>query len=179
MNDRPPITIMTIANFRDLDPAGIEITEGITATAACRENRECVQETVTVKCSIGFEDCYEHVQTGGENSPSSKKTRKRNKASLVQRDRRENARVAFAAIIRANANSPSLGTDDTPKGKPYFNCNAATQPVERAICADDSLAARDRNLNELYQRLSHSLSGERRNLIDKQRAWVRSGGSVY
>jgi uncharacterized protein len=57
---------------------------------------------------------------------------------------------------------------------PSFDCRTDTSAVERAICGDASLAARDRSLSETYYRLADTLpQAERIALRDQQRAWIR------
>lgn len=57
---------------------------------------------------------------------------------------------------------------------PSFDCRADTNAIERAICADASLSARDRTLSETYYRLADTLpQAERFALRDQQRDWIR------
>jgi uncharacterized protein len=57
---------------------------------------------------------------------------------------------------------------------PSFDCRADTNAVERAICNDPALAARDRILSETYYRLADMLpQTERFALRDQQRDWIR------
>ena len=57
---------------------------------------------------------------------------------------------------------------------PSFDCRADLNPIERAICGDSGLSARDRMLSETYYRLADSLSsGDRIALRDQQRDWMR------
>ena len=59
-------------------------------------------------------------------------------------------------------------------GPPSFDCNGKLNAVESAICADGGLSGRDRNLTDLYKRISQSLDPAARQLfLDGQRAWIR------
>lgn len=57
---------------------------------------------------------------------------------------------------------------------PSFDCRGDTNAVERAICNDPGLSARDRALSEAYYRLADTLpQAERFALPDQQRDWIR------
>ncbi len=57
---------------------------------------------------------------------------------------------------------------------PSFDCRTDITAVERAICGDPGLSARDRALAETYYRLADSLpQAERLTLRDRQREWIR------
>jgi uncharacterized protein len=57
---------------------------------------------------------------------------------------------------------------------PSFDCRGETNAVERAICNDAALSARDRMLSETYYRLADALpQAERFALRDQQRDWMR------
>jgi uncharacterized protein len=57
---------------------------------------------------------------------------------------------------------------------PSFDCRGDTNAIERAICGDAGLSARDRQLSETYYRLADTLSqAERFALRDQQRDWIR------
>ncbi len=57
---------------------------------------------------------------------------------------------------------------------PSFDCRADLSAIERAICGDSGLSARDRMLSETYYRLADTLpQPERFALRDQQRDWMR------
>jgi uncharacterized caspase-like protein/uncharacterized protein len=56
---------------------------------------------------------------------------------------------------------------------PTFDCHGKLAPDEQAICTDPRLAAKDRLLAELYQRVRSALSGQPQlDLIKAQRDWM-------
>ncbi len=58
--------------------------------------------------------------------------------------------------------------------RPSFDCAGETGIIERTICADASLSARDRRLADLYQQLRRRVDpASGRALRDAQRAWLR------
>jgi len=58
--------------------------------------------------------------------------------------------------------------------RPSFDCAGETGIIERTICADTSLAARDRRLADLYTQLRKRVdSASARALRDAQRVWLR------
>lgn len=62
-------------------------------------------------------------------------------------------------------------------GPPSFDCNGNLNAVESAICADGRLSGMDRSLADLYKRaLQASDSFSRQQLLDAQRAWIRTRG---
>lgn len=59
-------------------------------------------------------------------------------------------------------------------GPPSFDCGGKLSAVETAICGDVGLSGRDRNLADLFKRISQSLEPAARQLfLEGQRAWVR------
>lgn len=61
-------------------------------------------------------------------------------------------RVLFAALIALCPLGVAGSALAAPPAKPpSFDCAKASQPVEKAICADDSLAATDRLLDRVYR----------------------------
>jgi uncharacterized protein YecT (DUF1311 family) len=79
---------------------------------------------------------------------------------------------------RAVADTPTAPDEDaatssTRRG-PSFDCVRATTPIERAICADASLAALDAELGEAYAAARQRVpTPERERLRAEQRAWIR------
>lgn len=62
----------------------------------------------------------------------------------------------------------------TPAGAASFNCAAAHQPDERAICANRSLNDKDVTLSVLYNLVRRLVPmGSRGAIMDDQVAWLR------
>src|SRR5258708_1898888 len=67
-----------------------------------------------------------------------------------------------------------------PRASPSFDCRAARSSIERAICADPSLAEWDSRMGQLYQQALR-LAKDRPSLLESQQLWLtqRDGsGSV-
>jgi uncharacterized protein len=81
----------------------------------------------------------------------------------------------FAVAPRPEPVAPSLPPPQAAAPvTPSFDCRTDTSAVERAICDDASLSARDRMLSETYYRLADTLpQAERIALRDQQRDWIR------
>ncbi len=62
---------------------------------------------------------------------------------------------------------------------PSFNCSAATQPVERLLCDDRTLAHMDGVMGALYQQLRQRMSGADRQILRQQQlAWIKSRDDI-
>ena len=80
----------------------------------------------------------------------------------------------FAVQPRPEPVAPSLPPLQAAPVAPSFDCRADTNAVERAICGDPALSARDRLLSETYYRLADRLpQAERTAMRDQQRDWIR------
>ena len=74
------------------------------------------------------------------------------------------------AMRRANKDVAAAGA----KPRPSFNCRGARTSVERAICANPVLAAKDRRMASLYERAG----GSRRGPVDRsQWRWLAARNS--
>jgi uncharacterized protein YecT (DUF1311 family) len=168
------ITGTIMANFRDLDGSRIE-TERESLRVSCRNGRECVQESQSIQCAPRY-DCMEFLQR--TNAPVPARSSKL-EFQFCDEKNADNAKVAIETIFRVNAVSTfatnSGESSKSGSSKPTFNCSANTSAIERAICGDETLGDKDQSLNNLYQQLRQSLSGnERRDLIQTQRAWLQT-----
>jgi len=91
--------------------------------------------------------------------------------------RRGDCNAAAACVARLYDDRISqlqlkLSSAPTDRG-PTFDCHAKLAPDEQAVCADAKLAAKDRLLVELYQRVKSALSGQPQvELIKAQRDWI-------
>jgi uncharacterized protein len=75
---------------------------------------------------------------------------------------------------RSEPLAPNVPQQQIAAVTPSFDCRGDTNAVERAICGDSSLSARDRMLSETYYRLADTLpQPERFALRDQQRDWMR------
>jgi uncharacterized protein YecT (DUF1311 family) len=64
---------------------------------------------------------------------------------------------------------PAISEAASVRPRPTFNCRLARTPVERAICADPELAAKDRRMATLYEQAG----GSRRGPVDRmQWRWL-------
>ena len=81
--------------------------------------------------------------------------------------------IRFAAIVAIGffAASPALSA-----GGPSFSCAAARTQVERAICADPTLAGLDLSLEGAFRQALAEHHDARQDLLDEQRRWVSGRG---
>lgn len=80
--------------------------------------------------------------------------------------------AAAPAAVDVRAVPPA--TPAVPMAAPSFDCAKANGAIDKAICADAALAAKDRTLGALYDRARRAVTGaERTRLADTQRAWLR------
>ncbi|WP_188689917.1 MliC family protein [Silvimonas amylolytica] len=66
--------------------------------------------------------------------------------------------------------------------KPSFNCARVSTSAEKAICADDDLAALDRETSRLYKLASTDKSADpaaRKNLKAVQRGWIKGRNDCW
>lgn len=85
------------------------------------------------------------------------------------------ADASLASLQRSTTEGSSApSTSAPPMSAPSFDCRGKLGPIEKTICADGVLGAKDRALSELYSRLSKQLSGgARQSLLDAQRGWLK------
>ncbi|MDB5600575.1 MAG: hypothetical protein JWN71_2619 [Xanthobacteraceae bacterium] len=85
------------------------------------------------------------------------------------------AEPALASLQRSTSEGSSApAMSAQPMSAPSFDCQGKLAPIEKTICQDGVLGAKDRALSELYARLSKQLSGgARQSLTDAQRGWIR------
>jgi uncharacterized protein YecT (DUF1311 family) len=116
-------------------------------------------------------------------------------AAWVKKGDRGRALQDYAEAVRLNPSDSTaaanhkdvaqeierLGSLSYPKNLPSFNCATAKRQVEKAICADPSLAQLDRNINDVFLRVvasaesdSHraalALTRQQRDFIEKRNA---------
>jgi uncharacterized protein len=61
-----------------------------------------------------------------------------------------------------------------PMSAPSFDCQGKLGPIEKTICQDGTLGAKDRALSDLYGRLSKQLTGgAKQSLLEAQRGWLK------
>ena len=57
---------------------------------------------------------------------------------------------------------------------PKINCSKATNTVEMKYCSQQSYAAADKQLNQVYQQVRPTLKGEQKQLLTSgQQAWIK------
>jgi uncharacterized protein len=85
------------------------------------------------------------------------------------------AEPALASLQRSTSEGSSAPPMSTqPMSAPSFDCQGKLGPIEKTICADGALGAKDRALSDLYGQLSKQLSGgARQSLLDAQRGWIK------
>ena len=78
-----------------------------------------------------------------------------------------------------SSDAPDSETTSTPKTKPVrqqgvppsFDCRAASNSIERAICGDVTLSEWDSRMGQLFQQ-SLRLTKDRQSLLESQRLWL-------
>ncbi len=86
--------------------------------------------------------------------------------------------LANGERVSRGANVEGVAADASRAASPSFSCSGRINAVERMICQDEGLAARDRELSAAFkQRLAQASGGERNTLLSNQRALlgVRAG----
>ncbi|HNB28550.1 MAG TPA: lysozyme inhibitor LprI family protein, partial [Alphaproteobacteria bacterium] len=79
--------------------------------------------------------------------------------------------LVVAAAICGRAAAQDAAQDAAPQ--PSFDCDAATQPLETLICADEELASLDADLAQAYRTKLAATSGDAQATLRlEQRAWA-------
>ncbi len=82
------------------------------------------------------------------------------------------AAAALGAVLLGETSLPAVAAS------PSFSCTGNLQPAEAVICSDDTLAALDRALSDLYENVYNSSSGARRDALEAQeKAWLAERNS--
>lgn len=152
-------TIRTVsAKYKDLqiDPPGKGDAD--TLPLSCSRDRDCIHVTQEVQCAVGY-DCLESTQLDGKNVKFASEYEHREEMSFCDKKRAEYATRAIRILMDA---------------APSFDCGEATSSVEKAICADPSLASKDRTLTKLYVAARRILQpSARQHLLRTERTWLK------
>ncbi|MFZ5690833.1 MAG: caspase family protein [Pseudomonadota bacterium] len=169
-NDREPTSVYTRTLLRKLTVEGKAITD---LAREVREDVEALAATVNHEQRPAYYDelsgpLFYFVPPRGSGTvaaapvPQMQQHAARSEPAAPQRPETS---VAATLDVRQQAMAPVT---------PSFDCRAETNAVERAICNDPGLSARDRLLSETYYRLADTLpQAERFALRDQQRDWIR------
>ena len=157
-------TSTIVANYKDIDPAKVK-QNGTHLALVCfgwepkKEDKDDNEQTQNVG---GQHACIEwNTPTGtGDEIQMTLINKSKINIDFCDKGAAENATVALKVI---------LGHLITPS----FDCSGKTSDIERAICADGTLAAKDRALQPLYDQLRHTLSGDSRHELNvAQISWL-------
>jgi uncharacterized protein len=169
-NDREPTSVYTRTLLRKIAVEGKAITD---LAREVREDVESLAATVNHEQRPAYYDelsgplfYFAPPRSGGAVA-----------SALVQPQPHVQPQVQPQSAVapRPEPVAPSLPPPQTAAPvTPSFDCRTDTSAVERAICDDASLSARDRMLSETYYRLADTLpQAERIALRDQQRDWIR------
>jgi uncharacterized protein len=171
-NDREPTSVYTRTLLRKIGVEGKAITD---LAREVREDVEALAATVNHEQRPAYYDelsgpLFYFVPPRGSASMAAAQP-------LIQPQiQQQVARPDAAALPPQQSNPATLDVRQQAIAAvaPSFDCRADTNAVERAICNDPALAARDRVLSETYYRLADTLpQAERFALRDQQRDWIR------
>ena len=171
-NDREPTSVYTRTLLRKIAVEGKPITD------LAREVREDVEElaaTVKHEQRPAYYDelsgplfYFAPPRAGWRRSPA---------LLLSRKSCRGTAASSAASRGQAPARTGGAQRSRRRRWRPSHRASIAgpiPKPVERAICANAGLSARDRKLSETYYRLADTLpQAERFALRDQQRDWIR------
>lgn len=170
-NDREPTSVYTRTLLRKIAVEGKPITD------LAREVREDVEElaaTVSHEQRPAYYDelsgplFYFAPPRGGGAVASA------HAQPLTLPQAQPQVQPQVAAQPRAQPVAPNVPPQQVAAVTPSFDCRTDTNAIERAICGDPALSARDRKLSESYYRLADTLpQAERFALRDQQRDWIR------
>jgi uncharacterized protein YecT (DUF1311 family) len=75
--------------------------------------------------------------------------------------------------------SPDTNRQQPPRTGPSFDCRAATNSMERAICADPALSEWDFRMGQQYQQvLRLKKPADAQTLLESQRSWIQQRNSA-
>jgi uncharacterized protein len=167
-NDREPTSVYTRTLLRKIAVEGKPITD---LAREVREDVEALAATVNHEQRPAYYDelsgplfYFAPPRVGGSVA-----------SAPAQVQPQPQLQPQFAVQPRPEPTAPSRPSQQVAVAvAPSFDCRADTNAVERTICSDPALSARDRSLSEIYYRLADSLpQAERFALRDQQRDWIR------